>query len=87
MISEYAMSDDLGPIYLGDTPEDEYYSDVLNEQAALCLQSLLKELYVRTEKIMLVHKAELIALSEALLENETLYSEQVAEILQKFENK
>jgi len=87
MVKEYAMSDDLGPIYLGVTPEDDYYSDVLDEQAALIIQSILKELYTRTEKIMLVHKAELIALSEALLEKETLYSEQVAEILKKFENK
>lgn len=87
MVMSYAMSEDLGPIYLGNTPDSPFYSDALKEQADLIIQSMLNKLYERTEKLMLVHKSELIALSEALIEKETLYSEQVAEILKKFENK
>lgn len=81
MVMSYGMSEELGPIHLSDSPEGEFYSDTLNEEAHLLVQSLLKKLYERTERLLLLHKDKLIELSEALLEKETLYTEDIVKIL------
>lgn len=80
MICLFGMDDDFGPISLDD---ENFMSDTLAEEADILLQKMLKNLYAKTERIMLEHKAELIALSEALIEKETVYSDEILEIFKK----
>lgn len=80
MIKVYGMFDRLGPICLDD---DVFISDGLNDLADDILQDYLKEIYQKTEKLLLEHKAELIALAEELIEKETLYSQEILAIFEK----
>lgn len=80
MIKVYGMFDRLGPISLDD---DVFISDALNDLADDILQNYLKEVYQKTEKLLLEHKAELIALAEELKEKETLYSQEILSIFEK----
>ena len=84
MIKSFGMHDDFGPISL----DDEFFiSDTLNETADILLQEMLRKLYNRTRELMLEHKPELIALAEALIEKETIYSEEILEIFKKAREK
>lgn len=81
MVTKFGMSDDFGPISI----DQEYFTKApLEEQAGIIIQCMLKDLFHKTELLLLEHKDALIALSDALIEKETLYSDEVLEILKQF---
>ena len=80
MIKLYGMSDRLGPVCLDD---EKFYSDSLAALADEILQEVLKDLYARTEKLLLEHKRELILLAEKLKEKEILYGDEILQLLKE----
>lgn len=87
MVTLFGMSDELGPISIASDEDDDipFYSNILSDKADLITQNMLKKLYHKTEKIMKKHKKVLEAIANALLEKETLYVEDLTEILKRFE--
>lgn len=89
MVKSFGMSDELGPIFIGPISADDEDDDVtpnsgiLDEIAEKIIQAMLKDAYHKAETTMYKYKAELIALSEALIEKETVYREEMLEIFEK----
>lgn len=83
MVKKYGMSDEFGPVSVIDH-ESCFYSETLNEQADFIIQSMLKKLYNQTTLLMQKYDKALVALSEALLEKETLFTNEINDILCKF---
>lgn len=82
MVKKFGMSK-LGPVSLGEE-EDYYYSEELCKKADELILEMLYELQKRTNQIMFEHKNALEELTNALLEKETLYSNEITEILEKY---
>lgn len=78
-ICKFGMDESFGPIYVDD---DEYYSDTLKAMADAKLQELMINLEHETTKILLEHKDKLILLAETLVKKETLYKQDILEILE-----
>lgn len=87
MIKRYGMSKEFGPVSIGNDIEQDFVSDVLDKKAGEIIQKFLKSLQERTDELMLKYKDALVALSEALLEKETLYSDEISEILSKYDDR
>lgn len=83
MVKSFGMNDALGPIALLDEDVCDF-SDILKKQADTAIQTTLKKLYQRTEEVMKEHQDALEALTNALLEKEVLYSEEIFNILKNF---
>ena len=75
----YGMDPTFGPIYLG---FDVFSSETLSDIADIKIQEMLINLETETTKIILEHKDKLVAIAEALIKKETLYKEEVMEILE-----
>ena len=85
MVKYYGMNDTFGPISIIDS-EGCFYSEALRKQADFAIRDMLNELYNQTLNIIRDHTDALEALSSALLEKETLYREEIIEILTKYKN-
>lgn len=91
MVKKFGMSE-LGPVSLGDKPAISlgeetkyYYSEYLAKKADELIHKMLFELQERTNQIMLARKDALEELAQALLEKETLYSNEITAILEKYD--
>jgi len=77
-VKYFGMSKKLGPVCLD---EEVLNSPVLHDEADREVQQLLKELYSKTFKIIVKHSDKLEKLSQALMEKEVLFREEILEIL------
>ena len=82
MVTEYGMSDKLGPIYLGSehevflgksfTQQNSSFSEHLNTDIDTEVQKLIQEAYNRAESILTEHRGQLDDLAAVLIEREKL---------------
>ena len=88
MVTEYGMSDKLGPLQFGDTSggqvflgkdmqNEPNYSDRIAYEIDSEVQRIVKEQYERCRTILTEHKAQLELIAETLLEVETLDRAQI----------
>src|SRR3954463_11045384 len=88
MITEYGMSDKLGPMQFGqgsggqvflgrDIHNEQNYSDAIAYEIDLEIQRIIKESYERARKILTENRAKLDIIATTLLEVETLDAEQI----------
>jgi cell division protease FtsH len=90
MVMEYGMSDKLGPLRYG-TPEGEVFlgrdysrnRDLSNEVAAAVdeeVRFLITQAHDEARTILTTHEAALHRIAQALIDNETLGADEVAEV-------
>lgn len=87
MVTEYGMSDKLGPLQFGDSggqvflgkdmQSDQNYSDKIAYEIDQEMQHIVKTQYERCRQILTEHKEQLTLIAETLLEIETLDREQI----------
>jgi len=92
MVTEYGMSEDLGPITYGkkhgpiflakDLSEERNYSEEIATRIDNEVRRLVDECYSRAEDILTSKRSELDNLVEFLLEKETLNAEEVVAIIE-----
>ncbi len=78
MIKRCGMDPDFGPVYIDD---EIFQSNILDDDADVRIQNLLKRLYQQTIRIMLEHRDKLILIAETLCQKEVLYKEEVLALL------
>jgi cell division protease FtsH len=92
MITEYGMSDDLGPIYLANAPEvmigrdlghTRDYSEKLSAQIDNEVSSILETAKKRTEDILTKYSSVLDAVAKSLLKNEKIDGKQFKRIVKR----
>ncbi|KAM3319854.1 ATP-dependent zinc metalloprotease FTSH 11, chloroplastic/mitochondrial [Capsicum chacoense] len=79
MVSSCGMSDAIGPVHIKDRPSAEMQSRIDAE-----VVKLLREAYDRVKALLKKHEKALHTLANALLEYETLSSEEIRRILLPF---
>lgn len=87
MVTEYGMSDKLGPMQFGqsqgqvflgrDFNSEQNYSESIAYEIDLEMQRIIKEQYNRTKQILTDHRDLLDLIATTLLEVETLDAEQI----------
>ncbi|RFU60346.1 ATP-dependent zinc metalloprotease FtsH [Bacillus sp. V59.32b] len=92
MVTEYGMSDKLGPLQFGQTQgqvflgrdfnNDQNYSDAIAYEIDLEIQRIIKESYERAKKIIIEHREQLETIAKTLLEIETLDAEQIKSLFE-----
>lgn len=90
MVTEYGMSDRLGPIQFGESngqvflgkemSNDANYSDSIAYEIDQEMQNIVKTQYERCRQILTEHQEQLNLIAETLLEIETLDREQIEEL-------
>ncbi len=92
MITEYGMSDDLGPIYLAGAPEvmigrdlghTRDYSEKLSAQIDNEVSSILETAKKRTENILTEYRSILDAVARALLKKEKIDGKEFSRIVKR----
>ncbi len=99
MVTQWGMSDVLGPQFFGDEGQDVYLGHSMNQgknissETAKTIDAEVKKIidssYERAKKILTDHRNELDLLAHGLLEHETLSGEEISTLLKegKFERK
>lgn len=88
MVTEYGMSDKLGPLQFGSTQggqvflgrdfnNEQNYSDAIAYEIDLEVQRFIKESYARAKQILTENRDKLDLIAKTLLEIETLDAEQI----------
>lgn len=78
-VCKFGMDETFGPVYVDD---DEYFSDALKSIADIKVQELMISLERKTTDILREHKDTLINLAETLAKKETLYKDEIIQILE-----
>ncbi|HHU51126.1 MAG TPA: ATP-dependent metallopeptidase FtsH/Yme1/Tma family protein [Firmicutes bacterium] len=97
MVTEYGMSDELGPmtfghgheeqVFLGrDISRDRNYSERVAAEIDAEMKRIIEDAYHEAEEIVQEHRKELDAIVEALLEKETLEAEDFERLLDSFKH-
>ncbi|MGJ7923187.1 ATP-dependent zinc metalloprotease FtsH [Neobacillus sp. LXY-4] len=91
MITEYGMSDKLGPMQFGqaqgqvflgrDIHNEQNYSDAIAYEIDLEMQRFIKECYEKARKILTENRDLLNLIAKTLLEVETLDAEQIKHLM------
>ena len=91
MVTEYGMSDELGPqklgsksgeVFLGkDMNHEANYSDHVASQIDFEVSALVTAAHVEAREILTLHRSVLDRLAEALIEDETLHGDRLNDIL------
>jgi cell division protease FtsH len=91
MVTEFGMSDKLGPMQFGqaqgqvflgrDLNNDQNYSDAIAYEIDLEIQSIIKQSYERAKKLLTEHRDKLDLIANTLLEIETLDAEQIKHLV------
>jgi cell division protease FtsH len=95
MVTEYGMSDELGPmtfghgheeqVFLGrDISRDRNYSERVAAEIDAEMKSIIEQAYRKAEEIVKDHRKELEAVANALLERETLEAADFERLLNSF---
>ncbi|MFO8081920.1 MAG: cell division protein FtsH, partial [Armatimonadota bacterium] len=92
MVTEYGMSDSLGPITYGkksqqvflgkDLGEERNYSEAIAEQIDQAVREIADECYAKAKELLSGHREELDLLVEMLLEHESLERADVEALLE-----
>ncbi|MCD6350856.1 MAG: ATP-dependent zinc metalloprotease FtsH [Armatimonadetes bacterium] len=92
MVTEYGMSDELGPLQYGkkhgpiflarELSEERNYSEDVARMIDEEVRRIVETSYDRAKEILESHRDKLEALAQALLEHETLDAEQVAALVE-----
>ncbi|MFD2706351.1 ATP-dependent zinc metalloprotease FtsH [Salibacterium lacus] len=92
MVTEYGMSEKLGPIQFGssggqvflgrDIQNEQNYSDAIAHEIDKEVQNIVNECYERCKQILTENKDKLEAVAASLLELETLDAEQIESLVQ-----
>ncbi|MBT2692132.1 ATP-dependent zinc metalloprotease FtsH [Bacillus sp. ISL-55] len=87
MVTEFGMSDKLGPMQFGqaqgqvflgrDLNNEQNYSDKIAYEIDLEIQAIIKESYARAKKLLTENRDKLDIIANTLLEVETLDAEQI----------
>ncbi|XP_020598269.1 ATP-dependent zinc metalloprotease FTSH 11, chloroplastic/mitochondrial [Phalaenopsis equestris] len=80
MISSCGMSDAIGPVHIKERPGSEMQSRIDAE-----VVNVLREAYERVKQLLKKHENALHALANALLEYETLNSEEIRRVLNPYQ--
>jgi len=94
MVTEYGMSDKLGPLQFGSTQggqvflgrdfnNEQNYSDAIAYEIDLEVQRIIKECYARAKQILTENRDKLDLIANTLLEIETLDAEQIIHLCEK----
>jgi len=93
MVTEYGMSEKLGPLQFGqvqsqvflgrDLNNEQNYSDAIAYDIDLEIQRIIKECYDRAKQILTENREKLNLIAETLLEIETLDAEQINSLFNK----
>ncbi len=91
MVTEFGMSDKLGPMQFGqaqgqvflgrDLNNDQNYSDAIAYEIDLEIQSIIKQSYERAKKLLTEHRDKLDLIANTLLEIETLDADQIKHLV------
>lgn len=91
MVTEFGMSDKLGPLQFGqaqgqvflgrDLNNDQNYSDAIAYEIDLEIQSIIKQSYERAKKLLTEHRDKLDLIANTLLEIETLDADQIKHLV------
>ena len=90
MVTTYGMSANLGPValvqrdsggYLGASSETRQYSERVAEAVDAEVRDLIEAGLARAEQILVAHRAELEALADLLIEQETVEGEDLERVL------
>ncbi len=87
MVTEFGMSEKLGPMQFGqsggqvflgrDLNSEQNYSDKIAYEIDLEIQAIIRECYERAKQIITEHREQLEAIAQALLKVETLDAKQI----------
>lgn len=77
----YGMCQAIGPVCLS---SEDFKLSGIEKNADFEIQNFLKSLYKQTQEIIRKHSAALDELTQALMDNEVLYSEGIMAILEKY---
>src|SRR5690606_22009454 len=94
MVTEFGMSEKLGPLQFGqaqggqvfvgrDIHNEQNYSDAIAYEIDMEIQRIIKEGYERAEKILREHRDKLELMAQTLLEVETLDADQIKSLYEK----
>lgn len=81
MVCKLGMSESVGPVVYGQGQSDYVYSQKTAEKIDLEVQTILDKCYDDSYKLLEENRDKLDKLAQALLEKETLYSEEIYELL------
>ncbi|SMC00067.1 membrane protease FtsH catalytic subunit [Thermanaeromonas toyohensis ToBE] len=94
MITEFGMSDELGPLTFGrkqetpflgrDLARDRNYSEAVAFSIDKEARRIIDECYSRAEKILKEHMEELHIVAKALMEKETLEAEEFTALIEEY---
>ena len=92
MVTQFGMSDKLGPIVLGEESSSRYgthtppahHSDSFIEDIDQEVQRIVREGLTRAQEALDKHREAFVAIAEALIERETLEREEYNKILRRF---
>jgi len=92
MVTKYGMSDRMGPLQIGSQEENPFlgrelteqrdYSEEVAEALDSEVQRIVNEQHDRVRNILRIHRLQLDAVSEALLDRETLEEEEFVEVFE-----
>lgn len=93
MITEFGMSDKLGPMQFGTTQgqvflgrdfgHEQNYSDAIAYEIDQEMQTMIRACYERAKEILTQYKDQVRLVAETLIERETLEKEQIKELIEK----
>ncbi len=81
MVTHYGMSDMLGPIVYSQQQGDFVYSQQTAQKIDDEVRRIIDESYQDTKVMLIENRDKLDALSNALLEKETMYASEIYELL------
>jgi cell division protease FtsH len=91
MVTEFGMSDKLGPLQFGqaqgqvflgrDLNNEQNYSDKIAYEIDLEIQTIIKDCYARAKNLLTEHRDKLDIIANTLLEVETLDAEQIKHLI------
>jgi cell division protease FtsH len=91
MVTEFGMSDKLGPLQFGqaqgqvflgrDLNNEQNYSDAIAYEIDLEIQSIIKGCYARAKTLLTEHREKLDLIANTLLEVETLDADQIKNLV------
>ncbi|EKD49109.1 MAG: hypothetical protein ACD_64C00001G0007 [uncultured bacterium] len=81
MVCNYGMGSDLGQVIYAQGQGDFVYSQKTAERIDREVQNIMDECYGRTMKLLTDNRDKLNLLAETLLEKETMYAEEIYELL------
>jgi cell division protease FtsH len=93
MVTEYGMSEKLGPLQFGqsqggqvflgrDLHNEQNYSDAIAHEIDMEIQRFIKESYERARQILTENREKLELVAQTLLEIETLDAAQIASLVE-----